>query len=69
MTTWSGPPLFDKPATGRNRWRLELATLDGATPGSEADRLVALGARGAASADDDGAITLADPDDNELHLH
>ena len=67
--TWSGPPLFDKPATGRNRWRLELATLDGATPGSEADRLVALGARGAASADDDGAITLADPDDNELHLH
>ncbi|WP_425954579.1 VOC family protein [Xylanimonas sp. McL0601] len=67
--TWSGPPLFDKPPSGRNRLRIELVATDGADRDEEAARLVALGAR-MISAEPDalGTLTLADPDDNEFHL-
>ena len=63
--TWSGPPLLDKPASGRNRVRLELTVDDDVD--AAADRLVSLGAS-RVGAGDDGTLLLADPDDNEFHL-
>ena len=65
--TWSGPPLFDKPATGHNRFRLEV-TADGDLE-TETARLVGLGARVVdPTKDPRGTILLADPDDTEFHL-
>ncbi|ACZ30147.1 Glyoxalase/bleomycin resistance protein/dioxygenase [Xylanimonas cellulosilytica DSM 15894] len=65
--TWSGPPLFDKPPTGRNRIRFEVTTDDGVD--AEADRLVALGAALVEAVPDRfGTLLLTDPDDNEFHL-
>lgn len=65
--TWSGPPLLDKPPTGRNRLRLEVTADDDVD--AEAARLVGLGAT-VVDPDEDsrGTILLADPDDNEFHL-
>ncbi|QAY70493.1 VOC family protein [Xylanimonas protaetiae] len=65
--TWSGPPLMDKPATGRNRLRLEVTTDDDVA--AETARLVRRGATVVdAVTDSFGTILLADPDSNELHL-
>lgn len=66
--TWSGPPLMDRPASGRNRWRFELQADEG-TRDAEAERLVGIGARVVdATPDASGGLLLADPDDNEFHL-
>src|SRR3954465_1687198 len=62
--TWGGPPLM--PKAGKNRLHLELAPAE-VDLESEADRLLALGARrtdtGQGGVD---AVVLADPDGNEF---
>ena len=57
--SWGGPPVA--PKHGRNRQRLDLVATD---PGSEADRLVSLGATRLAALVD--GVELADPDGNEF---
>jgi catechol 2,3-dioxygenase-like lactoylglutathione lyase family enzyme len=59
--SWGGPPV--KPGQGRNRQRFDLVTAD---PGSEADRLVSLGATWLTDLVD--GLELADPDGNEFGL-
>ena len=60
--SWGGPPV--EPKHGRNRQRFDLVTAD---PGSEAERLVWLGATRLADLPD--GVELADPDGNEFGLH
>jgi hypothetical protein len=59
--SWGGPPV--EPKRGANRQRFDLVTAD---PGSEAERLIALGA--AHLGDLAGGVELADPDGNEFGL-
>ena len=64
--SWGGPPVT--PRLGRDRLRFDLAPL-GADRTAEVDRLVALGATVLVAApDDDGAVTLADPDGNHFRV-
>jgi hypothetical protein len=60
--SWGGPPV--EPKRGRNRQRFDLVTVD---PGTEAERLISLGA--ALLADLVDGIELADPEGNEFGLH
>lgn len=60
--SWGGPPV--EPKHGRNRQRFDLVTDD---PGSEAERLVSLGATRLGDLPD--GVELADPDGNEFSLH
>jgi hypothetical protein len=65
--TWGGPPVAPKLA--KNRFHLEVAPLDGSDPGTEIDRLVALGATRVVAGPDDGdRVGLLDPDGNELSV-
>lgn len=57
--SWGGPPV--EPRHARNRQRLDLVAPD---VGSEAERLVALGATRLRGVDD--GVELADPDGNEF---
>jgi catechol 2,3-dioxygenase-like lactoylglutathione lyase family enzyme len=67
--TWSGPPLFPKPPTGRNRLRFELAVDREASLDDEVARLLGFGAALAdGPADRPDELTMTDPDDNEFHL-
>jgi catechol 2,3-dioxygenase-like lactoylglutathione lyase family enzyme len=59
--SWSGVP--DEPGRGRNRQRFDLVTTD---PGSEAARLVSLGATRRADLPD--GVEFADPDGNVFAL-
>jgi len=61
--SWGGPPVA--PRHGRNRQRLDLVADD---PGSEAERLVGLGATLLVGPDDgpEDGWELADPDGNEF---
>src|SRR3954453_22770606 len=59
--SWGGPPVA--PRHGRNRQRFDLVSAD---PGSEAERLVRLGATLLADLND--GLELADPDGNEFAL-
>jgi hypothetical protein len=61
---WGGPPL--DPEGGRNRQRFDLASADG-DQAAEIGRLVSLGAT-RLEIGEDGAVALADPDDNEFRL-
>lgn len=66
MITWSGPPLLVKRA--KNRIHLDIAP-DSRDQESEADRLVALGAKRADVGQGEVTwIVMADPDDNEFCL-
>ena len=58
---WGGPPVA--PVVPSTHQRFELVASD---PGSEVDRLVALGARRLRDAD--GVVVLADPDGTEFRL-
>lgn len=62
---WGEPPVA--PKEGPERLRLELVPRDGSTQVGEVARLERLGARRLAD-DAEGAIELADPDDNEFSL-
>jgi catechol 2,3-dioxygenase-like lactoylglutathione lyase family enzyme len=65
--SWGGPPYAER--TGAQRWRWHLAPGRGGDQDAEVDRLLALGAsRAKGSPRADGAVTLTDPDGNELRV-
>jgi len=63
--TW-GPPI---PARGApNRLHLHIAATERGGRRAEIDRLISLGATRIDSGDDDGDVTMADPDGIEFHI-